>query len=233
MGGARTALFNWLFAKQNQGVFVLRIEDTDQNRSNPEHTEAIVQAMSWLGLDWDEGPFFQSKGVERHREDVQTLLDSGCAPTGTLQLRRILRMRGKARRCALAMLVAPVVFHDGELRPCLLVRPRNGPQAEKPTQSGFSSRRGKRSGRISFTKRCDFRIPRIDDLVLLRSDGNPTYNLAVASDDNEQRITHVIRGDDHLSNTPKQILLYRALSRPVPVSRSRADDFGIRREAVV
>ena len=216
VGGARTALFNWLFAKQNQGVFVLRIEDTDQNRSNPEHTEAIVQAMSWLGLDWDEGPFFQSKGVERHREDVQTLLDSGCAYRDFTTAEDLAHARESSQ-----MRVGDV---GGTRRiPRRRAEAMSLGEAEERAASGeahavrFLVPEGETVWEDLVHQEMRFQNSEIDDLVLLRSDGNPTYNLAVASDDNEQRITHVIRGDDHLSNTPKQILLYRALSRPVPV----------------
>ena len=212
VGGARTALFNWLFARQHGGTFVLRIEDTDRDSSKPEHTEAILHALRWLGLDWDEGPYYQSEGVERHRQDALRLLEAGKAyrdfttpeelahereaAKGGASDRRVPRRRaeslppGEAEALATAGALHAVRFRvpDGQTVWTDMVH-----------------------GEMSFDN------DDIDDLVILRSDGSPTYNLAVASDDAEQRITHVIRGDDHLSNTPKQILIYQAMGRPVPV----------------
>ncbi|HEV2130756.1 MAG TPA: glutamate--tRNA ligase [Longimicrobiaceae bacterium] len=211
VGGARTALFNWLFARNQGGVFVLRIEDTDRERSNEEMTRAILEGMQWLGLDWDEGPFHQADGSERHQADVQRLLESGhayrcfCTPA-ELQARR--EAAGDSQEA---------FRYD---RVCLSV----------PAEE--SARRAA-EGEI-FTVR--FQVPEgttewddlvhgptrfpnegIEDFIILRSDGSPIYNLAVVSDDIEMRITHVIRGDDHLSNTPKQILLYRALGIEPPL----------------
>jgi len=210
VGGARTAIFNWLLARKANGVFVLRIEDTDRERSSAEHTQAILDGMSWLGLDWDEGPFFQSEGVERHRSDALRLL-----------------AEGKAYRD----------FSDGEavraeaqergMHPSRVAREHaealGEAEAEQRAAAGerFAVRFRVPDGETVFHDlvhgEMRFGNDDIDDLVILRSDGTPVYNLAVVSDDAEMRITHVLRGDDHLSNTPKQVLLYRALGLPEPV----------------
>lgn len=211
VGGARTALFNWLFARHHGGAFVLRIEDTDRERSSDAMTVAILEGMQWLGLDWDEGPVHQADGVERHRDDALTLLETGAAyrcfcTTAELEARRAADDAG-----------ADAFRYD---RHCRAV-PR--PDSDRRAEAGEA-----------FTVR--FRVPDgstewddavhgtirfdngdIEDFIILRTDGTPIYNMAVVSDDVEMRITHVIRGDDHISNTPKQIMLYRALSAAVPV----------------
>ncbi|GMR12046.1 MAG: glutamate--tRNA ligase [Gemmatimonadota bacterium] len=214
VGGARTALFNWLFARKHGGVFVLRIEDTDRERSKPEHTATILHALKWLGLDWDEGPFFQNDGVDRHRGEARDLLAADKAfrdfmtpeeltaeqakrrPEGGLVDRRL------ARKIADAM--AP---GEAERRAA----------AGEPYAIRFRVPDGETTWSDMVHGEMRFENADIDDLVILRSDGSPTYNLAVVSDDADERITHVIRGDDHLSNTPKQILLYEALGQPVPL----------------
>jgi glutamyl-tRNA synthetase len=211
VGGARTALFNWLFSKHHGGALVLRIEDTDRDRSKPEHTEAILHALRWLGLDWDEGPYFQSDGVDRHRKDALRLLEEGKAyrdfmtpedlarerevAKGGASVRRVPRRRAESLAAGEAEeLAAKGIPH------ALRFRVPEGATKWKDMVHGEMS----------------FQNEDIDDLVILRSDGSPTYNLAVASDDADQRISHVIRGDDHLSNTPKQILIYEAMGWPVP-----------------
>ena len=211
VGGARTALFNWLFARHCEGVFVLRIEDTDRDRSKPEHTEAILGALRWLGLDWDEGPIFQSDGVDRHRADAYALLEAGSAYRDFTTAEELAQKReaGKGEEA------------DRRL-------PRRRAEALSPAEAKERAESGEAHA-IRFLvpegetvwgdmvhEEMRFQNAAIDDLVILRSDGSPTYNLAVASDDAKERITHVIRGDDHLSNTPKQILLYEALGHPTP-----------------
>ena len=211
VGGARTALFNWLFARHHGGVFVLRIEDTDRDRSEPEHTEAILGALRWLGLDWDEGPTFQSDGVDRHRADAGRLLKAGLAYRDFATAEEL----GKARESA---------KEEGADRRLPRRRAEALPagEAEERAESGerhavrFLVPEGETVWEDMVHEEMRFQNTDIDDLVILRSDGRPTYNLAVASDDAEHRITHVIRGDDHLSNTPKQVLLYEALGHPVP-----------------
>ena len=211
VGGARTALFNWLFARHHGGVFVLRIEDTDRDRSNPEHTETILRALRWLGLDWDEGPVFQSDGVDRHRADALRLLEEGRAYRDFTTAEELAQAREGAKG-------------DGsDLRlPRRRAEALPAGEAEERAESGeahavrFLVPEGETMWEDMVHEEMRFQNPAIDDLVILRSDGSPTYNLAVTSDDAEQGITHVIRGDDHLSNTPKQILLYEALGHPVP-----------------
>ncbi len=175
VGGARTALFNWLFARRHGGIFVLRIEDTDTERSSWEMVAGIVEGMRWLGLDWDEGPdvggphapYFQSQRLEHYREHAQSLVAQG---------------RAYADEGAVRFKVPP-----GQTRFEDLV---HGP--------------------------VKFENEHIENFVILRSDGHPTYHLSVVVDDIEMQITHVVRGDDHISNTPKQVLLYEALGKPVP-----------------
>ena len=209
VGGARTALFNWLFARSKGGAFVLRIEDTDRDRSSEEMVSGILRGLEWLGLDWDEAPAFQSQGITRHQADVAKLLAGGAA----------------YRDFTTAEELAAVRAAD----PGRAVRyPRE--QAEHLSE-GVSEERAAAGephairfrvppGEIGWVDLVHgssrFQNKDIEDLVLLRSDRTPTYNLAVASDDADMRISHVIRGDDHLSNTPKQILLLQALGAPVP-----------------
>ena len=204
VGGARTALFNWLFARRHDGTFVLRIEDTDEERSSDEMTAAIVDALAWLRLDVDEGPLHQADGVERHRDDVARLLSSGAA-----------------YRC-----FCPSGLEEGEdaVGGCpsgcreLTDEASAGRAAEgEPHAVRFRVPTGDTGWEDAVHGPTSFPNDSIEDFVLLRSDGMPVYNLAVVSDDVHMEITHVIRGDDHLSNTPKQILIYDALGEPKPV----------------
>jgi glutamyl-tRNA synthetase len=207
VGGARTALFNWLYARREGGTLVLRIEDTDRERSSAEMTTAILEGMAWLGLDWDEGPFHQADGAERHRADALRLLGSGAAyrcfcTAEALQARREAAGREYRydRRCAAvggADAAARAVAGEPHT-----VRFRVPDEAVEWDDTVHGPTR--------------FPTESVEDFILLRTDGTATYNLAVVSDDVEMRITHVIRGDDHLANTPKQILLYRALGAGVP-----------------
>jgi glutamyl-tRNA synthetase len=209
VGGARTALFNWLLARKAGGAFVLRIEDTDRARNRDEHTEAILHGLSWLGLDWDEGPLFQSEGVERHRQDALRLLAEGKAYRDFSDPESV-KAEATARGVHPSKVVRErAVVAEGE--------------TERRAAAGepFAVRFRVPDGETSFVDlvhgEVRFANKDIDDLVILRSDGTPVYNLAVVSDDHAHGITHVIRGDDHLSNTPKQVLLYRALDYPEPV----------------
>jgi len=211
VGGARTALFNWLFARHHGGVFVLRIEDTDRDRSKPEHTETILGALRWLGLDWDEGPFFQSDRVDRHRADAQALLEAGRAYRDFTTAEELAKVREGSKG------------NEADRRlPRRRAEALPTGEAEERAEGGeahavrFLVPEGETAWEDMVHEEMRFQNAAIDDLVILRSDGSPTYNLAVASDDAEQYITHVIRGDDHLSNTPKQILLYEALGHAVP-----------------
>jgi glutamyl-tRNA synthetase len=204
IGGARTALFNWLLARNQGGRFVLRIEDTDTVRSSQEMTESIVEAMGWLGLDWDEGPFFQSQRTDLYHEHIDRLLDTGqayycaCTPDEVEAMRERARQQGSKPK------------YDGTCRdrglepgPGRVVRfkaPLDGETAFDDAVRGHNV--------------VDNR--ELDDFVLRRADGTVTYNLAVVVDDASMGINHILRGDDHLSNTPKQVLLYRALGFELP-----------------
>src|SRR5919197_910619 len=169
VGGARAALYNWLLARGRQGTFVLRIEDTDGERSTPENIEQILDALRWLELDWDEGPHFQSERQERHKEEIARLVEEGHA-----------------------------YFDEGAVR---LRVPDEGRTVVKDLIRGDIT----------------FEHKDIDDFVIARSDGSPLYNLAVAVDDHDMGITHVIRGEDHISNTPRQMMSLEALGAEPPV----------------
>ena len=211
VGGARTALYNWLFARHQVGVFILRIEDTDVDRSRPELVTAILESLEWLGLKWDEGPYRQSERLDRYREMAAELERRGhaypcfCAAE-ELQARRA---RAEAERRAWK--------YDGACRK-LSDSERQRWRAEgRPSALRF---RVPETGETSFDDCVFGRVTvehrDLEDFVLLRSDGNPTYHLGVVADDLDMRVTHVIRGADHLSNTPKQILMYQALGATAP-----------------
>jgi len=210
VGGARTALFNWLVARRAGGTFLLRVEDTDRARSRPEHTRAILDGLAWLGLDVDEGPVFQADGVERHRRDAIRLFGKGAAYRCFCAAEELAARREEAQRAGsgygydgrCGRLDAAVSDARATAGEPFALRVRVPEQA-----IGWEDMI---HGPVSFP------AGSIDDFIVLRSDGTPVYNLAVVSDDAEAEMTHVIRGDDHLSNTPKQILLYRALGRPLP-----------------
>lgn len=205
VGGARTALFNWLLARRNSGTFILRIEDTDVERSTQESVDAILQGMEWLGLDWDEGPFYQSANFPLYKEYVQKLLDAGkayrCYCTAEeLEARREQAMReGRKPK------------YDGACRG-LDSKPDGRPFVVRflAPKAGSTSFDDLIKGTITFPNE------ELDDLIIQRSDGTPTYNFCVVIDDAIMRITHVIRGDDHVNNTPRQVQLYEALGFPVP-----------------
>jgi glutamyl-tRNA synthetase len=208
VGGARTALFNWLYARGQGGTFVLRIEDTDRERSSDEMTQAILDGMRWLGLDWDEGPYHQADGFERHRADVDRLLEGGlayrcfCTPEELQARRDAAGDEYRYDRTCAALSPAEVSgrMHAGERFTVRFLVPE-----------------GSISWNDAVHGETRFENASLDDFIVLRSDGTPIYNLAVVSDDIHMRITHVIRGDDHLSNTPRQLLLYRALGAELPV----------------
>lgn len=212
VGGARTALYNWLFARHTGGVLILRIEDTDVDRSKPELTTAILESLEWLGINWDEGPFYQSQRLDRYRSMALNLEHSGyaypcfCTPED-LQAKRA---KAEAERRTWK--------YDGACR-LLTAAEREHLRAEgRPAALRF---RVPDSGQTCFDDQVFGRIEvehrDLEDFVLLRSDGHPTYHLGVVADDLDLRVTHVVRGADHISNTPKQILLYQALEAPVPV----------------
>jgi len=211
VGGARTALFNWLFARSTGGTLVLRIEDTDRERSTEAHTQVILDGLRWLGLDWDEGPIFQGTLAERHRDDALRLLAEGKAYRDYLTPEELTAARDAASaagetfrfdRERLALPAAELARREAAGAPHAVRFAV--PDAEIAWDDAVH-------GRISWQGRD------LDDFIILRSDGSAIYNLAVVSDDAAMQITHVIRGDDHISNTPKQIALYRALGYEVPI----------------
>jgi glutamyl-tRNA synthetase len=205
IGGVRTALFNWLFARHHKGVFILRIEDTDTSRSTDESIHGILEGLKWLGLDWDEGPFRQTARLERYRTHVDQLLAQGqayhcyCSPE-ELEARR---------REAMAKKLTPK--YDGRCRTRTAPVPGRTPAVRlKVPQTGQTVVHDLIRGDVVFEN------GQLDDLIILRSDGNPTYNLCVVVDDVDMKISHVIRGDDHLNNTPRQMQLYDAFGYPPP-----------------
>jgi glutamyl-tRNA synthetase len=207
VGGARTALFNWLIARKTGGVFVLRIEDTDRERSTDASTRTILDGMTWMGLTWDEGPFHQADGFPRHKADAERLLAEGsayrcfCTPEELAAQREQLKHEYR---------------YDQKCRAV----PRDESDARAAAGTPFTIRFRVPEGETRWDDvvHGDTRFDNasIEDFIILRTDGTPIYNLAVVSDDVDMRITHVIRGDDHIPNTPKQILLYQALGAPVP-----------------
>ena len=205
VGGARTALFNWLYARHTRGRFVLRIEDTDVKRSSQASIDAILNALEWLGIDWDEGPYFQTRRVAIYRDYAQKLVDSGCAYYCTCTPDNIEGMREKA----LAEGRKPK--YDGTCREKGLSKTDGAVVRFKAPLDGTTVLEDVIKGNIVFQN------TELDDFVLERSDGMPTYNFAVVIDDYTMGINTVIRGDDHVNNTPKQIRLYHALGAPLPV----------------
>ena len=205
IGGARTALFNWLQARKEKGKFILRIEDTDVARSTQESVDAILEGMTWLGLDWDEGPFFQSESFPVYREHVERLLAAGkaykcyCSPEELEAKREQALQEGRKPK------------YDGTCRKLAAGIP-DKPFAVrfKSPPDGVTSFADLVKGEISFNNE------ELDDLIIQRSDGTPIYNFTVVIDDATMGITTVIRGDDHVNNTPRQILIYEALGYPVP-----------------
>jgi glutamyl-tRNA synthetase len=204
IGGARTALFNWLFTRHHGGEFVLRIEDTDQVRSTDESTKAILDAMTWLGLNWDEGPYFQAKRVDLHREMVQKLINEGKAYYCTCTPEEL---EAKRKR---ALAAGKKPKYDGTCRDKKLGKSAGSVVRFRGPQAGATIVEDLVKSNISFNN------DELDDLIIERGDGYPTYNFAVVVDDALMNITHVIRGDDHVNNTPRQILLYQALGFAVP-----------------
>ena len=204
IGGARTALYNWLFARQKGGKFILRIEDTDTARSTEEATNAILESMEWLGLDWDEGPYFQSQRYHIYEEFIERLLASGEAYYCHCTQEELNRKREEAKVKGLKP------KYDGKCRGLGLGPGPGAVVRLKSPQTGKTVFKDLVKGSISFDNE------ELDDLILKRSDGSPTYHLAVVVDDISMGITYVIRGDDHVNNTPRQILIYEGLHEPIP-----------------
>ena len=204
LGGARTALFSWLFAQKNKGKFLLRFEDTDKERSTKEYEESIISSLAWLGIEPDEDPVFQSKNIELHRTIALRLLESGNAYSCDCSPEQLNEMREKQ----IEQKMQP--RYDG------FNRNKNLPHKEgnvirfkMPTQ-GKTSFEDKILGTISVKNK------ELDDFIILRGDGSPTYNFSAAIDDQEMKITTVIRGDDHITNTLKQINIFKSLEEPIP-----------------
>jgi len=211
VGGARTALFNWLFARHFSGTLILRIEDTDFERSSEEMVEGILEGMRWLGLDWDEGPFFQSQRLDLYRQTAEKLLASGHAYPCFCTKAEL-----EQRRAAATAAGRPPMY---DLR-CRTIDPVMAAQ-RKAAGEPFTVRfavpdRGSTGFDDAVFDRVEFANAEIENFVLLRSDGIPTYHLSVVADDIDMRLTHIIRGADHISNTPKQVLQYEALGVTLP-----------------
>ncbi len=205
IGGVRTALFNWLYARQQQGVFVLRIEDTDQDRSTDESIQAIIEGMKWVGLDWDEGPFRQTERMELYRSHAMQLLEQGKAYWCVCKAEELEARRKEAEAKGLSP------RYDGRCRTLGITNPSGDAALRfKAPQEGQIVVDDVIKGTITFDNSA------ADDLIILRSNGYPTYNFSVVVDDALMHITHVIRGDDHLTNTPRQIPIFQALGFPVP-----------------
>ena len=204
VGGARTALFNWLYARHSKGTFVLRIEDTDTKRSTESSVNAIFEALEWLGMDWDQGPFFQSRRTDIYKEYIQKLIDSGKAYYCTCSPEELDAMRKKA------METGQKPKYDGTCRNRGLKKTDNAVIRFAAPEDGSTVIEDMIRGRIAFQNN------ELDDFIICRSDGMPTYNMAVVVDDITMNINTVIRGDDHINNTPKQILLYKALGADLP-----------------
>lgn len=211
LGGARTALFSWAFAKHHKGVFVLRIEDTDVERSTPEAVEAILEGMDWLGMHADEGPFYQMQRTDRHREAIEQLLAKGKAyycyssAEEVEEMREVARAKGQKPR------------YDGTWRPEVGKTLPPVPADRQPVIRFKTPLDGATSWDDMVKGRITIANEELDDLIIARADGTPTYNFCVVVDDWDMEITHVIRGDDHVNNTPRQIVILEALGAEVPV----------------
>lgn len=210
LGGARTALFSWAYARHHHGAFVLRIEDTDRERSTQAATDAILDSMAWLGLDYDEGPFYQTRRMARYRETLDDMLARGLAYYCYMTqeeldaLREAQMARGEKPR------------YDGRWRPENSVG-KKPPAGVKPVIRFRNPDEGTVVWEDRVKGRIEIANSELDDLVIARSDGMPTYNFCVVIDDIDMKITHVIRGDDHVNNTPRQINIFRALGSEPPV----------------
>ncbi len=223
IGGARTALYNWLFAKQNKGTFVLRIEDTDEARSTEESVGAILESMKWLGLDWDEGPgkenpefapYFQMKAAEEgiYKKFADKLVSEGkaypcyCTPEEVEEMRKAAQAEKKVPK------------YNGK---CRSLTPEQRKQCEAEGRKAVLRLKVPETGKTVFDDairgRVEFENYMLDDFIIMKASGVPTYNFAVVVDDVRMKISHIIRGDDHLSNTPKQVNIYNALGWQTPV----------------
>lgn len=205
VGGARTAIFNWLYARNRGGKFVLRIEDTDAQRSTRESVDAIFEGLEWLGIEWDDGPYYQSQRTDLYKEYIQKLLDTENAYYCTCSPEKLEQMREKA------MAEGRKPKYDGTCREKNLPGSADAVVRFKAPLHGATVIEDVIKGHIAIQNE------ELDDFIILRSDGSPTYNLAVVVDDITMGINTIIRGDDHISNTPKQIMLFNALGYELPV----------------
>jgi glutamyl-tRNA synthetase len=210
VGGARTALFSWAYARRHRGTFVLRIEDTDLERSTKESVDAILHGLKWLGIDWDEGPIFQMQRLARYKEVAQQLIAAGHAYYDYMSreeleaLRKEQLQRGEKPR------------YDGRWRPERAAALGLKKSHDKPVVRFRTPEEGEVGWNDLVKGAVAFPNAELDDLVLLRADGVPTYNFGVVVDDLDMNITHVIRGDDHVNNTPRQIHIFSALQKQLP-----------------
>ena len=206
VGGARTALYSWLYAKHNNGKFVLRIEDTDRERSTQPAIDAIIESMKWTGLNWDEGPFYQTKRFDRYNQVIDEMLEKGLAYKCYCTKERLEEVREEQQRAG----VKP--RYDGHCR--------EDHSEHSPDEPYCIRFKNPKTGKVGFHDKIrgyiEFDNEELDDLVIRRTDGTPTYNFCVVIDDWDIGITHVIRGEDHINNTPRQINIYKALGAPVP-----------------
>jgi len=204
IGGARTALFNWLFARKNKGKFILRIEDTDRQRSKEEYVKDIIEALKWLGLYWDEGPIFQSQRLDYYDSVIEKLLKEGkayychCKPEELEKKKKEAMAKGQKPK------------YDRKCRDLGLGPAPGAVVRIKAPLTGITQFKDVIKGTISVQNE------ELDDIIIRRSDGTPTFHLAVVADDIDMGVNYIIRGDDHLNNTPKQIIIYQALGAPIP-----------------
>lgn len=207
VGGARTALFSWLYAKHCNGTFVLRIEDTDRERSTQPAIDAILESMEWLNLSWDEGPYYQTKRFDRYKEVIDQLIKEGKAYKCYCSKERLEQVRAEQM--------------EKGLKPRYDGRCRDDHCEHSPDEPYVVRFRNPDTGVVAFDDmvkgHIEFQNSELDDFIIQRSDGTPTYNFCVVVDDYDMGITHVIRGDDHVNNTPRQINIYRALGAKEPI----------------
>lgn len=207
IGGARTSLYSWLFARHNDGEFVLRVEDTDFERNSEEATQAIIEAMEWLGMNYDEGPYYQSKRMDRYKEVIEQMLADGTA---------------YRCYCSKEQLQADREEQEAKkLKPKYVGRCRNlSPEEQDPSKPHVIRFKNPLTGYVTFDDAIrgpiTFANEELDDFIIARTDGTPTYNFCVVVDDCDMEITHVIRGEDHINNTPRQINVIKALGKEVP-----------------
>jgi glutamyl-tRNA synthetase len=209
IGGARTALFSWAYARRHGGQFILRIEDTDLERSTAQSVQAILEGMTWLGLDWDEGPFFQMKRLARYREVAEQLIAADHAYYDYMSREELEALRQEQLKNNLKP------RYDGRWRP-ERAKGKTPPRDRPPVVRFRTPEEGEVGWNDLVKGPISFPNAELDDLVLLRADGVPTYNFGVVVDDLDMNITHVIRGDDHVNNTPRQIHIFRALQKDLP-----------------